>query len=366
MTPISNSFTHLALRRCDEGARETLEKVHPLWERAMAGEGMLFFEKTADKKRTLVLQTEEGTILERVELSRSILLWGKQYWIVTKYCIGSGSETNVRLCYEPSLQAMVARKKASDPVQETWLKRLVVSPLLGIIPILAVNRTSKNCYFYEQCATGSLERLIRKTNIPTASKPALVRALVEILSRFHALTYAEIDPNSKYKEEGLIHGDIKPANILYSPVDDSEIVLQLTDFGGINPDVFTGTTRYASPECFAARFYQAVRREKIKWGQAADMWALGITSLEILLGRLLEDKDLPSLYRNRDELQIRRDSHIKASLTLPSIKESEFDNEIFKIVPRESVMGKFISSALTVDWKQRITAKEALRLLSSP
>ncbi|MCS7237379.1 MAG: serine/threonine protein kinase [Thermoguttaceae bacterium] len=83
--------------------------------------------------------------------------------------------------------------------------------------------------------------------------------------------------------QGIIHGDIKPSNILV----DRDGRIKLGDFGlarratGKDGSLLKGTTKYTAPEVIAPQFGEV--------GAASDLYSLGFTAYELLCGERFMD-----------------------------------------------------------------------------
>jgi serine/threonine-protein kinase len=95
-------------------------------------------------------------------------------------------------------------------------------------------------------------------------------------------------------DHGVIHGDIKPANIMYDSINDTYI---LTDFGAaysnrldrINDNMIVGTPAYMSPE----------QLESKKLDGRSDLFSLAVTLYHLLTGHQpFTGDNLPELKHN--------------------------------------------------------------------
>lgn len=121
------------------------------------------------------------------------------------------------------------------------------------------------CLFTEYMNLGSLDRILKKTG---AFPPHIVRHVNACV--VNALVYL--------KGINVTHRDIKPSNILLN----KEGEVKICDFGvcGILVDSvamsFLGSSHYMAPERLAGN----------KYTDTGDVWSLGLTIIELLLGCL--------------------------------------------------------------------------------
>lgn len=151
--------------------------------------------------------------------------------------------------------------------------------------------------------------------------------------------------------QGIIHGDIKPSNILVNR--DGRI--KLGDFGlarrvtSKDGSLLKGTTKYLAPEVVSEQFGEV--------GPASDLYSLGITAYELLCGNRFRDL-FPGLSAfGRDEQLAWLMWHAAADLQLPPVRR------VLQGVPMD--VATVIDRLVKKDQSQRFSsAEEALAHLA--
>jgi predicted Ser/Thr protein kinase len=149
----------------------------------------------------------------------------------------------------------------------------------------------------------SLDHLLKKTpQLP------LSRAISILMQVCNALTYAH--------GQGIVHQDVKPANIFVQPADRVKMV----DFGlashtGSEDPCMPGTPFYMSPE--------QIEGESIDG--RTDVYALGLTAFELFTGqRAFGDKDIKNMI----------DAHLHEDVPNPRTLAPHLPNELGNFVVR--------------------------------
>ena len=147
---------------------------------------------------------------------------------------------------------------------------------------------------------------------------------------------------------GVIHGDIKPSNILVG----THNRVKLGDFGlarrasNEEGSLLKGTTKYMAPELLSAQFGAV--------GPASDLYSLGFTAYELMVGKHFESL-LPTLAAfGRDKQMAWMMWHSTADVRLPDIQR------VLEGVPDD--LARVIQRLIAKDQSQRYrSANEALR-----
>ncbi|OMJ67917.1 hypothetical protein SteCoe_34792 [Stentor coeruleus] len=152
---------------------------------------------------------------------------------------------------------------------ETEIKVLKASECPYIIKLHDVLKTQNNIYLImEYCGGGDLENYVKSHG--KVQEFLAQRWLSQLVESFISL-----------QEKGIMHRDIKLANILLTSKDDNKCDIRVADFGFarfLNENSFAatqlGTPLFMAPEIFNNEHYSF----------KADVWSLGVLAYEILTG----------------------------------------------------------------------------------
>jgi serine/threonine protein kinase len=200
--------------------------------------------------------------------------------------LGQGAQGVVHLVNDPQLERQVALKTLllQDAADTTQAEELIRSARIAsslshpnIVPVFDVGMHEGKPYIVFEYVEGkALSDLLRAEGaLPMARAVIMMSQILGGVAAVHA--------------GGLLHGDIKPANILIG----ANAVPRVTDFGisrrvhkeGAAP-VTSGTVKYMAPECF----------EKGSADYRSDVFALGLLFHEMLTGE--------AVYRGRNDYNL--------------------------------------------------------------
>ncbi len=202
--------------------------------------------------------------------------------------IGRGASGQVARAHDPLINRIVAVKLLSSEfaqgmAREEFIREARVVGQLshpGIITLhdMGFEESSSTPYLVMEYVEGQpLEKLISKGHIPYARACAWAGDVASALAAAH--------------RKGVIHGDVKPANILIS--DEGRVKVKLTDFGIArlqNRDAsgapLLGTPAYWCPEQILGKPQNA----------RSDLFSLGVVFYEMVTGqRPFEGQSLQSI-----------------------------------------------------------------------
>ncbi|MDE3055945.1 MAG: hypothetical protein KGI80_04560 [Verrucomicrobiota bacterium] len=231
--------------------------------------------------------------------------------LITKKTIANTAK--VRLCYDLISGEKLVRKlcpnRASFFVHErAFIEQLTRTPQDGLVKMELIVTRENRCsdYSFEKFyPNGTLENLIERKLINDIDcKKDLITSILAGLVNIHATkvpaSLSDSRNDAQNREANVpkisfFHRDIKPTNILIEKNGDS-LTGCFTDFNLASPlhSVGCGTTYYRPPECIRKEidFNRSNLSQFDKkcggfsfvseFGQAGDIWSLGITLLQIL------------------------------------------------------------------------------------
>ncbi|KAK9894615.1 kinase-like protein [Cystobasidium minutum MCA 4210] len=217
--------------------------------------------------------------------------------------LGHGNGGTVTKVRHIPTGAMMARKvvhiDAKQSVRKQILRELQIMHDCSSIYIVsfygAYLQDPHICMCMEHMDKGSFDNIYKKVGpIPEDVLGQIALAMVS------GLTYL-------YDVHRIIHRDVKPSNVLFN----SQGQIKICDFGVsgelINSiaETFVGTSTYMSPE----------RIQGAQYSVKSDVWSLGITLVELALGRFPFSND-----DEEDDSDFDEDDYREEELTLSPVK----------------------------------------------
>ena len=201
---------------------------------------------------------------------------GRRYHL--RRLIGAGAVGRVYEAFDSLLGAPVALKllavgggSGGDPERQAYLRYAREAEAAGRlrhpnIVALADAQPASGLFVFELMTGGTLaDRLATQGPLPLVGARRLALDLLAALSAAH--------------ERGIVHRDVKPANVFYDAAGNAKLgdfgSAHLADFGQTQTGGFFGTVAYMSPEQITGASI----------GYSADLYALGATLVEALTGR---------------------------------------------------------------------------------
>jgi serine/threonine protein kinase len=237
-----------------------------------------------EETRALAHAGEDTTRDEPEELPET----GDRYQIVGK--VGRGAFATVYLAHDVELDRRVALKvphhdreeeseaptavagttRSSFEQLKTEARKVARLDHAGIVPVYDVGCTCDGRWFLvSKLVEGtSLDVRLRQGKLPPAKAATIVADAAEALHAAHI--------------EGLVHRDVKPANIMLTPAGRALV----TDFGlALHEDEQRSrTAEISGSPCFMAP--EQTRGETSRLDGRTDIWALGVVLYRALTGRL--------------------------------------------------------------------------------
>lgn len=237
-----------------------------------------------EETRAIAHAGEDSTRDEPEELPET----GERYQIVGK--VGRGAFATVYLAHDVELDRPVALKvphrepalageaptrtagttRSNFEQLKTEARRVARLDHAGIVPVYDVGRTvDGRCFLVSKLIEGtSLDVRLHQGKLPPAKAAAIVADAAEALHAAHI--------------EGLVHRDVKPANIMLTPAGRAVV----TDFGlALHEDEQRArTAEISGSPCYMAP--EQTRGETRRLDGRTDIWALGVVLYRALCGRL--------------------------------------------------------------------------------
>jgi serine/threonine-protein kinase len=187
--------------------------------------------------------------------------------------LGSGATGAVYLVQDPrssrwqALKVLSPAMSADTEFRERFLAETPVAANLhhpNIVEVRDRGEFDGQLYIAMEYVEGVNAARIMADRFPAVSSAAEVLAIVTAVAG--ALDYGH--------HRGLLHRDVKPANILLTGRDDAEERILLSDFGVAGGDLAFGTVGYAAPEQLTGDHIDG----------RADQYALAATAFHLLTG----------------------------------------------------------------------------------
>lgn len=195
--------------------------------------------------------------------------------------LGVGTYGEVFKCLNVKTQKMVAVKVIKSRYREIGRQEIYILQRLRCLDPDKCNIVRFNTYFLHNraiCLSFELLDIDLNTYISVVNCRSWNKGLP--LSEVRVITEQMATAFHHLKSIGIVHGDVKPDNILIVDSHQQPMKVKLGDFGGaqttseLDSETLLHTFCYSSPELLLAS----------PFNEAVDVWSLGVTLTELALG----------------------------------------------------------------------------------
>lgn len=195
--------------------------------------------------------------------------------------LGVGTFGEVFKCLNVKTQKMVAVKVIKSRYGEIGRQEIYILQRLRCLDPDRCNVVRFNSYFLHNkaiCLSFELLDIDLNTYISVVNCQSWNKGLS--LSEVRVITEQMATALHYLKSIGIIHGDVKPDNIMIVDSHQQPMKVKLGDFGGaqitseLDSETLLHTFCYSSPELLLAS----------PFNEAVDVWSLGVTLMELALG----------------------------------------------------------------------------------
>ena len=369
------------------------------------------FAKKKDKSRWLQISIlaadfSEATSLQ-VQVPHSLILFQQQnkvsnLLLLTKNVIASGSERKVKLCYEVITGKYFVRKRAIEGTsfELSLMKHFIKNPSRGIAKIsYLVPKTSKSpstgkTLIIQPLYDLTIAELFGSDELKQfEQKIILIQDLLAGLFALHAISqHVDLSDPPRSPIALMFHSDLKPGNILVRREGGSPLWRAgITDFGSADLFMVRGSPGYLAPERAELILKENPTKKDVvahhlTYGQAMDIWSMGLILIDIMTlkptyfsskGKPVFLSQLECIHRcifedkQSAETEPNQREKLEHFTRFANLKQKDIDTSIEALLakqepldPAESTIWDLIRQMVRIDPTERISAKEALRILS--
>ncbi|NXC21132.1 IKKE kinase, partial [Corythaeola cristata] len=161
------------------------------------------------------------------------------------------------------------------------LRKLNHKNIVKLFAVEEMGSSKQKVLVMEYCSSGSLLNVLED--------PANAFGLAE--SEFLIVLQCVVSGMNHLRENGVVHRDIKPGNIMRLMGEDGQSIYKLTDFGAAreldDDEKFVsvyGTEEYLHPDMYERAVLR--KRQQKAYGVTVDLWSIGVTFYHAATGSL--------------------------------------------------------------------------------